>query len=206
MNLKEIYNKYDLKFYMSLLGPLGMVIIHLISIIFYFDWIIFNYLIFSLLMLLFKSWIELNEKYNMKINPLIIGSISLLLILGPMMTSFIMTIMYKDTIKYIFFWVIYAYATYGTMKMTLAIINLLKKNKNKKAFVESFLGLVGALYTIQMMEFALIYSFKEDGDNNIIYVMWITQAVIFIVTVLIIILFIIKYIIHLKNRNIKDLN
>jgi len=206
MNLKEIYNKYDLKFYMSLLGPLGMVIIHLISIIFYFDWIIFNYLIFSLLMLLFKSWIELNEKYNMKINPLIIGSISLLLILGPMMTSFIMTIMYKDTIKYIFFWVIYAYATYGTMKMTLGIINLLKKNKNKKAFVESFLGLVGALYTIQMMEFALIYSFKEDGDNNIIYVMWITQAVIFIVTVLIIILFIIKYIIHLKNRNIKDLN
>ena len=65
MKLKEIYNKYDLKFYMSLLGPIGMVIIHLISIIFYFDWIIFNYLIFSLLMLLFKSWIELNEKYNM---------------------------------------------------------------------------------------------------------------------------------------------
>ena len=206
MNLKEIYNKYDLKFYMSLLGPLGMVIIHLISIIFYFDWIIFNYLIFSLLMLLFKSWIELNEKYNMKINPLIIGSISLLLILGPMMTSFIMTIMYKDTIKYIFFWVIYAYATYGTIKMTLAIINLFKKNKNNKAFVESFVGLVGALYTIQMMEFALIYSFKEDGDNNIIYVMWITQAVIFIVAMLIIILFIIRYIIHLKNRNIRDLN
>ena len=107
MKLKEIYNKYDLKFYMSLLGPFGMVIIHLISIIFYFDWIIFNYLIFSLLMLLFKSWIELNEKYNMKINPLIIGSISLLLILGPMMTSFIMTIMYKDTIKYIFFWIFF---------------------------------------------------------------------------------------------------
>ena len=67
------------------------------------------------------------EKYNTKPNNLIAGVITMITIIAPIIASFIMTIMFKDSSHYIFEWLIYAYATYGTIKMVLTIKYLVKK-------------------------------------------------------------------------------
>ena len=76
------------------------------------------------------------------------------IVLAPMMAAFILTILYKDTPHYFVDWFIYAYALYGMLKMIFAIKSLVKKDKTDKQYVLSFLGLIGALYTIQMMDLA----------------------------------------------------
>ena len=191
----EFYNKGDNRFYFSLLGPLTIGTIHLIATIMHFDWIIVNYCIFSYLMAVFKVWQWAIEKYNIKPNNLMAGIISMITIIAPMIASFIMTIMFKDTPHYIFEWLIYAYATYGTIKMVLAIKSLVKKEKSNREHVNAFLGLISALYTIQMMEFKLImFASNGEVDYSMFLMQLFSQGAIFIFSIVVIILFVKKYI------------
>lgn len=199
----EFYNKCDNRFYFSLLGPLTMGTIHLAATIIHFDWIVVNYCIFSYLMALFKVWQWAIEKYNIKPNNLMAGVISMITIIAPMMASFIMTIMFKDAPHYIFEWFIYAYATYGTIKMVLAIKSLVKKEKSNREYVNAFLGLISALYTIQMMEFKLIMFASNDEVNFSMFIMqYFTQGAIFIFSIVVIILFVKKYISDKHKLNV----
>ena len=161
--ISDFYNFRDNKFYFSLLGPLAMGTIHLVSTILYFDWIVVNYCIFSYLIALLKVWQWAIEKYGIKPNNYVAGIISMIIVIAPMMASFILTIMFKDAPHYIFEWLVYAYATYGTVKMVYAIKSLTKKEKTNREYVNSYFGLIGALYTIQMMEFKLIM-FASNGE------------------------------------------
>ena len=191
----DFYHSGDIAFYVSLIGPLTMGTIHLVASIIHFDWIVVNYCIFSYLMLLFRVWQWTIEQYHLKPNHFVAGIISMLIVLAPMMAAFILTILYKDAPHYIFDWLIYAYATYGTIKMVFAIKNLCKKEKTNRQYVLSFFGLISALYTIQMMKFSLIKTFSESGNDGSMYLMQLfTQGAIFIVSLLIIVLFIIRLI------------
>lgn len=193
------YKKDNNAFYFSLLGPLAMGTIHLISTIIHFDWIVINYCIFSYLMALFNVWQWAIEKYKMKFNNYLAGIISIIVVITPMMLSIVMTIMYKDAPQYLFYWFIYAYALYGTIKMVLAIRKLCKKEKTSKEYITSYMGLISALYTIQMMEFRLIM-FASDGpiDYSMFLMQLFSQGAIFIFSIYVIILFIKKY---LKEKN-----
>lgn len=191
----DFYHSGDIAFYVSLIGPLTMGTIHLVASIIHFDWIVVNYCIFSYLMLLFRVWQWAIEKYHIKPSHYLAGVISLSIVLAPMMAAFILTILYKDAPHYIFDWFIYAYALYGTLKMVFAIKNLCKKEKTNRQYVLSFFGLISALYTIQMMEFSLIKTFSESGNDGSMYLMQLfTQGAIFIVSLIIIVLFIIRLI------------
>lgn len=185
--LKKFYNYGDNKLYLSLFGPLLMGTIHLVVIIISYDWIILNYCIFYYLIAIFKVWQWAIEKYNIKPNNYIAGIISILMILTPMMVSFIMTILYKDATHYIFDWLIYAYALYGTVKMVFAIRSLAKKEKNDKENVLAFISMISALYTIQMMEFNLIKTFSDGKDEYAMYMIQLfTQGFIFLFSLFVI--------------------
>ena len=190
--LVDFYKKAEIGFYLSILGPFIMGTIHLVFVIIKFDWILVNYCIFSYLMMLFKVWQWAIEKYHLKPNSYIAGTISMILVLAPMMAAFVLTILYKDAPHYLFDWFIYAYATYGTLKMVFAIRGIVKKDKTDKQFVLSFLNLVGALYTLQMMEFNLIMTFDEGTDNAMYLMQLFTQGAIFLFAIFVIVLFINK--------------
>jgi hypothetical protein len=199
--IKSIYQSGDNPFYFSLFGPLFMGTIHLIATILHFDWIILNYCIFSYLLALFLVWQWAIEKYNLSIKHYISGIISIFLILGPMMASFVLTILYRDTPHYIFEYFIYAYALYGTIKMVLSIRKLLKENKTNKEIVLSYFGLISALYTIQMMEFHLIMAYSTADEANSMYMMQLfSQGAIFIISLILISILIVKSIKYKKNE------
>ena len=131
------------------------------------------------------------------------GVISMITIIAPMIASFIMTIMYKDAPHYIFEWLIYAYATYGTIKMVFAIKSLVKKEKSNREYVNSYFGLIGALYTIQMMEFKLIiFASNGEVDYSMYLMQLFTQGAIFIFSIVVIILFVKKYISDKHKLNV----
>lgn len=197
----DFYHSGDNAFYFSLLGPLIMGIIHLVSCINHFDVIVVSYCAFCFLIFLFKVWQWAITKYNLKPSNLIAGIISIVVILFPMMAAFVLTILYKDSPHYLFDWLIYAYALYGTIKMVFAVKKFLYKNKNEKDLVIAVFSLISALFTLQMMEFALIKTFDQNGDNSMYLVQLMTQGAIFIFSVVMVVLLIIKVI---KKRQLND--
>lgn len=200
--IRDFYSKGDIAFYISLLGPLIMGTIHLVFVIIKFDWVLLNYCIFSYIMLLFKVWQWAIEKYHIKLNHYLAGAISMVLVLAPMMSAFVLTILYKESPHYFIDWLIYGYALYGTLKMIFSIKSLTNKNKTDRQFVLSFLGLIGAFYTIQMMEFSLIKTFSEsENDGSMYLIQLFTQGAIFLFSLFVIGLFIYKAIALNKNKD-----
>ena len=202
--IKRIFNFYhtgDVALYISLLPPLAMGTLHLVLIILKFDWILLNYCVFFYLMCLARVWQWAIKKFQMKMSYYLAGIISICFILFPMMAAFMMTIMYRDAPHYLIDWFIYAYATYGTIKMVFAIKNIVKKDKDDQRYVLSYVGLIGALYTIQMMEFNLIMTFDKGIDNSMYLMQLFTQGAIFLFSLFVIGLFIHKAFTLKKNKD-----
>lgn len=200
----DFYHKGDNPFYFSLIGPLVMGSIHLIASITHFDWIVVNYCIFFYLMVLSLTWQWSIEKFNLRINNYLAGIISIIFIIAPMMSSFVLTILYRDSPHYLYEWLVYAYALYGTIKMVFAIRKLIRKDKTNKEYVVSFLGMISALYTLQMMEFRLIMFASDGSDKDAMYIMQLmTQGAIFIFVIFVIILLVMKLIKNKKNLDLK---
>ncbi len=191
--IKKIFKNNDVRFIISLVGPLVMGTINLVSIIMHFDWIFLNYSIFAYLMALIKVWFWAIDKYKIKPTHYSAGVISLLLILAPMMAALVLTIRYKDEPHYIFDWFIYAYALYGTIKMVFAVKNMTKKDKTISEYVLTYFSMISALYTIQMMEFALIKTFDTNPSNNSMYVLELfSQGAIFVFVIVVMLIFVFK--------------
>ena len=133
-------------------------------------------------------------------SPYIVGIIAFLVVLAPMMAAFVLTILFRDAPIYIFSWLVYAYALFGTIKMVLSIRKLSRKDKTKREYTLSLLGLLSALYTIQMMEFRLIM-FASNGqvDESMYLMQLFTQGAIFIYSIVAMILLLIKQIKASKN-------
>jgi len=115
------------------------------------------------------------------------------LILAPMMAALVLTIRYKDEPHYIFDWFIYAYALYGTIKMVFAVKNMTKKDKTISEYVLTYFSMISALYTIQMMEFALIKTFDTNPSDNSMYVLELfSQGAIFVFVIVVMLIFVFK--------------
>ncbi|MBQ2069359.1 MAG: hypothetical protein II467_00345, partial [Bacilli bacterium] len=142
------------------------------------------------------------DKYHVKPDHFIAGIISVFIVIAPMMAAFVLTILYKDAPHYLFDWFIYVYALYGTIKMVVAIKNIAKKDKTDRKYVLSFLSLIGALFTMQMMEFNLIATFDSNSSNAMYLMQLFSQGFIFLFSLFVIGLFVYKAIaLRRKQKN-----
>ncbi|MGN1295320.1 MAG: hypothetical protein ACI4U5_02820 [Bacilli bacterium] len=158
--IKYLWEKYDLSTFFSLLASLLVACLHLFRIIVKYDKIIFSYCIFAFLVFIFKIIQLLIEKKSIKINPYLVASLSVLLLLIPMTACFTWTILIKE---YVFDYFAYVYGAYGITKLIIALRSQRKyKNKYGRKNIVSFLNLIVAFYTIMMMEYRLIM-FSTSG-------------------------------------------
>lgn len=197
LKCKKIYKEKRLGYWFSIAGSILMGSISLINTLIIFSTLNLYYSIFAYSLAFIKLIALLFKHFNLKNGILIYGSISLFIISLPLALSLIETILYKEKPEYIFFWIIYAYALYGTIKITNAIIGLIKAKKINNNYLKtnSYFSFIGALYTIQMMEFAMISTFGE-GDN-LFSLQILTLGAIFIICLILSILLLINFI----NRN-----
>ena len=182
-DFKIIYQEKQLGYWLSLFGSLLMEFISLLNTLISYSIITLFYAIFAFSIFFIKMVIRFLEKKDKEKLVLLFSSISMFILSIPLVMSMILTILFKEKTVYLFFWMIYAYATYGTIKMTTTIIGLKRSYKMNNPFIKanSYFSFIGALYTIQMMQFALISNFGEDEDLHVLQMM--TQGIIFLICI-----------------------
>ena len=200
--INTIYHSHNIDFYCSLIGPLTMFIIHLISVLMHFEWMTFNYGLYSLMILFIKVLLWASEKYHWKASTYLLSALATSFLIIPMMVSFVMTILYRESPTYVFEWLVYAYALYATIKTVLAIRKriIVKKDETIRAYVLSWLGLITALYTIQMLQFRLIRFIEGEQVSDSMYMMQLfTQGFISLFAVFVVGLFVYRFIKEIKT-------
>ena len=204
-DFKTIYHKYNLNIIASIIGNLLMAILNLILIINGGSLFLLGAILFYLFMSILRGTSFIfykKDKSIRKIGFVYAISSTFIYLLIPSLLAYVLS--EKEYQPFFIDWFIYAYATYGTIKMVFAIKNLCKKEKTNRQYVLSFFFFFFALYTIQMMEFSLIKTFSESGNDGSMYLMQLfTQGAIFIVSLIIIVLFIIRLI---KQKPAEDSN
>ena len=134
-------------------------------------------------------------EYYWKVNIYFVSIISLAFLIIPMMASFVLTILYRENPVYPFEWLVYAYALFATIKIVVAIGTRIKSNETKRKYVLSYISIITALYTIQMLEFRLIRFVEMDEVSDSMYLMQLfTQGAIFIFLIIVLVIFICKLI------------
>lgn len=198
--IKKLYYKKHIDFYVSISGHLAMGTVHLIETILDFSWLTFNYCLFFYILVFIKVLMTHLDKTTKKSTLYLAGALSLCVLLIPMTVAMVKTIMEKDAPVYFFYWIIYAYATYGTVKFVSAVRARHKARKNGDIWrdVLSWISLVTATYTLQMMEFALIATFDTEKSDSMVLMQYFTHGAILIFTIIVIIHLHMKYI---KSRN-----
>ena len=195
-NLKTIYREKNISFYVSTAGPLFMGTVHLISTVKQFSWLTFNYCLFSYILVLIKALLAYLDRSDNKQRLYLAGALSLCVLAVPMTVSMVKTIMEKDAPVYFFYWMIYLYATYGTVKFILSVRSRHKARKSGDVHqgVLSWLSLVTAAYTIQMMEFALIATFDKERSYSMLLMQYFTHGAVIIFTLFVIAHLLVKFI------------
>ena len=184
--VKELLKDKNVRFLLSLTGPFAMGCFHLYASMHQFSWRVFNYALFSFLIVLIRILIEILDRKRGGRYLYLTGTLSFLILCIPMAAAMVMTIQEGRRPVYLFFWMIYAYAAYGFGKLIYALIQRHKRRREEdpKQYVLSCLSLVSALYTIDMLEAALINTFTEGDLSSMLNIQFITQAVILIITVI----------------------
>ena len=188
--MKTIYHDKRLGFY----APLFMGTVNLVATLVSFSWLTLNYCLYSYILVLVKVFLEwLNQRTGRK-ELCFAGALSLAVLLIPMTVAMVKTIREKAPPSYPFFWLIYLYATYGTVKFVLAIRARRQARKSGDACkgVTSWISLVTAAYTIQMMEFALIATFDTEHSSDMILMQYLTHGAILLFTLFVIVLLLVS--------------
>ena len=177
---KALFSNKQIGLYASVAGSLIMGTIHLTATIRNFSWLTFNYCLFCYLLALIRILLTWFEKTERKSRIYLAGALSHAVLLIPMTVAMVKTILEKDAPAYIFFWMIYLYATYGTVKFILAVRSRHKARKSRDAYggVISWLSLVSAAYTLQMMESALISTFDTENHYSMILLQYFSHGAI----------------------------
>ena len=157
--LIKFYKSKELGFYFSLAGLITLGVLNTITTINCFSWLSLNYALVYYLFAIIRIILRL-QKNNRHIY--IIGALSFIVIAAPLIASMVLTILEREKPVYYFYWVIYAYSLYGTVKIVVAIKNYFKKDKTDYDSVLSILNLVSALFTIELLEFSLISTFGQE--------------------------------------------
>lgn len=201
-SIKTVYREKNISFYVSIAGPLFMGTVHLISTVKQFSWLTFNYCLFSYILVLIKVLLAYLDRSNNKRRLYLAGALSLCVLAVPMTVAMVKTIMEKDAPVYFFYWMIYLYATYGTVKFILAVRSRHRARKSGDVYggVLSWISLVTAAYTIQMMEFALIATFDKDRSDSMTTMQFFTHGAVIIFTLFVIVYLLMKF---AKGNNIK---
>ena len=80
---------------------------------------------------------------------------------------------------------------------------MVKKEKSEKEDTLAFINMISALYTIQMLEFALVTTFSDGKTDSAMYLMQLfTQGFIFLFSIFIIVILSIKTIKKYNSNNI----
>ena len=193
-SIKTVYREKNISFYLSIAGSLFMGTVHLISTVKQFSWLTFNYCLFSYILVLIKVLLVYLDRSNNKRRLYLAGALALCVLVVPMTVAMVKTIIEKDALVYFFYWMIYLYATYGTVKFVLAVRSRHKAHKSGDACggVLSWISLVTAAYTIQMMEFALIATFDKDRSDSMTMMQFFTHGAVIIFTVFVIVYLLVK--------------
>ena len=205
IRVKEIWNEYELGFYVSVAGSFAMGTIHLVTTIISFSWLTFNYMLFCYIMMLARVYIWFLKRKDKRKYIYLAGAIILLIVLIPLTVSLVKTIMDKDAPHYLFDWFIYAYALYAFYKLINGIIKLVKSKKTDDSFnnVISWLALVNALFTMFMLEATMIIIFAENAVS-MQYLQLFMQGFIILFVVAIIVIFITRFIKQIKVNTVID--
>ena len=192
---RDLYYEKHIDLYASVTGALLMGVFHLITTLLHFSWLTLNYSLYSFVLMFVRILLFYLDKSQNKKKLYLAGSLSLCVLLVPMTVSMVKTILEKDAPVYFFFWTIYLYATYGTVKFIMAVKTRHKARKSGDVLsdVKSMLSLVTACYTIQMMEFALIATFDSAKSNSMQVMQFMTHGAVIIFTVIVIFLLFAKY-------------
>ncbi|MDY5441058.1 MAG: hypothetical protein SPG64_02395 [Candidatus Enteromonas sp.] len=164
--IHTIWKEKNLGFIFSVIGSLTMGTISLSGVLKSYSPFTLWYMIFCYLLALFKIGLRILQKTNAGKWANLYGSLSLFLLGIPLVFAAVFTFLYRSTPTYPFYWMIYAYALYGTIKMVTAIVSLTKARKSIDPFqrVAAYFSFTGALYTLEMMEFALLTTFG-NGES-----------------------------------------
>ena len=195
-SIKAIYREKNISFYTSIAGPLFMGTVHLISTVKQFSWLTFSYCLFSYFIVLIKVLLTYLDRDDNKLRLYLAGALSLCVLAVPMTVAMVKTIMEKDAPVYFFYWMIYLYATYSTVKFVLAVRSRHKARKSGNVCqgVLSWLSLVTAAYTIQMMEFALIATFDKERSYSMLLMQYFTHGAVIIFTLFVIVYLLVKFV------------
>ncbi len=198
-NIKNIWENYNLGFYCSILGSFAMGTIHLIVTVNNFTYLTLNYMMFCYLLVLIRIFIWLLRNKEKSKLMYLVTAISLILLLIPLGVSLTKTFTDRDKPIYIFDWLVYGYALFAFLKLGFAIKNLIKR-KSTGMESNSWVSIVGASFTIFMLEFTLIKTFTNDATSMFPTII-ATQIAIIVLTFFIIFFQFFKYFKYKKNND-----
>ena len=189
--IKEFYHKYELSFYLSILGFFLMGTAHVVLTILEFTWLSLNYALFCFLMFISRIIIWILTKKNKTSNLYIISAVLLFLIIIPLAVTMVMTILNKNAPNYLYEYFIYAYALYAFIKISVSIKNLIKyKKENDEQKILAWFSLVAALFTLFMLEFSMIRTFAKTDASSLYILEMFFQGIIIAIVIALIIYFI----------------
>lgn len=191
--LKKYIENKNLDFYFSITISIIVAIFNLFLTIFSYSSYFLMYTIFYFLLVIFRIIIfKYNKKYknNKSIRYLyLLTALSILLLISPMISAFISTFNFRETYHYVFYWIPYVYGLFSLVKLVNTIEFIYKERKSKDVYkiCIKHLTVLSTLYTLQMLEFALIRLNEDLLDTNIYYFELYTQGLIFLICIVAII-------------------
>lgn len=193
--LKSLYQNEVVAFILAIIGSFVMGTIHLVAAISEFSWLTINYCLFCYALVAIIAVLTRLNQSEEKHRLYIVGAVCLMILMIPMTVAMVKTILERETPVYFFDWLIYVYATYGTVKFVLAIrsLHLARKKATVYPIVTSWISVIDAAFTIQMMEFALISTFETERSSAMILMQYFTHGAIIIFSIFVIIHFFIQF-------------
>lgn len=191
----RVRHKKSIDLAASVAGPLIMGTAHLAATVSRFSWLTFNYCLFSYVLVAVRLILTAVSERRGERRTYLAGALSLFALSIPMTVAMVKTILEKGAPVYLFFWFIYAYAAFGTVKLVLAIRERYRAHRSGGALreVTSQISLVAAFYTLQMMEFALIATFDTDVSYSMLLMQYFTHGAIVLFTGCVIVRLMVKW-------------
>ena len=193
--LRALWADERIKALTGLAGPIVMGTINMAATCLRFSWLTFNYGLFSYAVALCRWLLTRLDRRGAGKALYGAGALSFAGLLIPMTVAMVRTILERSAPNYPFFWMIYLYAAYGTAKFVMAVRARRVARTRGSVFegLMSWLSLICAAYTVQMMEFCLIATFDEGGSQSMVVMQYLTHGAILIFTVGVIAHLAIKY-------------
>ena len=192
--MKELIAKlkqYDLGFIFTIFGLLIFGVIHMVSIIIEFSWLSLNYMMFCYIFIAIMLVVRyLINKDKMTITYLVVA-ISFIILLIPLTVTLVETIKSGGKPNFIFDWIIYGYALFAFLKMGFAIKDLVQKKKSNSE-IFGWLNIIYSVFTMYMLEVALIATFGE-GDISMLYMEIASLVAIMLLNVYLIVKYFVLY-------------